>query len=100
MKVFTRAIQRSLCGLAVVGLLYYGIEAQAGPLLLHTYDNYLGLEVTPIIAVNSSKLTSLLPTRYVMVPAIALGLGEADQGLVVIVNFKGVDQATDQGTTT
>jgi hypothetical protein len=99
MKATTLKIAKFvLRNMAAVGLLgYYSSQSQAGPILVHTYENSLGLEVTPIIAVNSSKLISLLPHGYSVIPATAFGLGGSDQGLVAIVNFKGLDQATDHG---
>jgi len=62
---------------------------------LHTYGNSLGQEVDTVIAISASKLLPLLPPGYNVVPAAALGFGGPDQGLVVIVDFRGFDPTID-----
>jgi hypothetical protein len=97
-KAFSWMISKVvLCNMAAAGLFCYWPHADAGTMLLHTYESSLGHEVTSVIAVNNPKLTPLLPGGYSVVPASALGLGGPDQGLVAMVNFQGFDQATDNG---
>jgi hypothetical protein len=99
MKHRKRAMGR--IAVQVLAVLYlicgWSAQANAGAMLLHTYANFLGLEVTPLVAVGSAKLTPLLPSGYSMVPAAAFGVGGSDQGLVAMVNFEGLGQATDHG---
>ena len=39
----------------------------------------------------------LLPAGYTLVPAAALGVGTAEQGIVAIANFRGFDPVVDEG---
>jgi hypothetical protein len=90
-----RLAARALTAVCLLG--GFGASANAGAVLLHTYANSLGFEVTPLVAVGGARLAPLLPAGYGMVPATAFGVGGADQGLVVMVNFGGLGQATDRG---
>jgi hypothetical protein len=64
--------------------------------ILHTYETTDAWEVTSAIAVSADKLTPLLPPGYVMVPASAIGFGNPDQGIVILVNFQGLRPSIDQ----
>lgn len=76
-------------------LVGHSIAARAEVELLHTYGNSLGQEVINVIAIDSSKLISLLPAGYALVPAASVGFGRSDQGIVVIANFRGIDPTVD-----
>jgi hypothetical protein len=80
---------------AVLCLLGHTAAARAEVKLLYTYGSSLGQEVNSIIAVSMSKLLPLVPAGYTIVPASSLGFGGSDQGLVVIVNFRGFDPILD-----
>lgn len=100
---------------AILGLLVLGCESTTNPTevrlsqqggdaflltpanaeILHTYRNSLGHEVTSLIPVNASKLLPLLPAGYGIVPAAILGIGGESDGVVVLANFRGFDQAVD-----
>jgi hypothetical protein len=63
---------------------------------LHTYRVTTAWEMAQTIPVRAATLRPLLPDGYALLPADALGLGGADQGIVVIVNFQGRDPVIDQ----
>ena len=67
----------------------------AGVSTLHTYAHSLGHEIDNAIAVDAVTLASLLPAGHVALPASALGLGGADEGIVAIINFEGLDPVID-----
>jgi hypothetical protein len=62
----------------------------------HTYSDSLGQEVDNLVAVDASRLQPLLPPGYVIVPASNFfGVGRANQGVVAIVNFRGMHPLID-----
>jgi hypothetical protein len=67
----------------------HGHAAAARVRLVHTYGNSSGVEIANLIAIDATKLTALLPAGYQALPAAAVGLGGADQGVLVIANFRG-----------
>jgi hypothetical protein len=108
------SLRHSAAVTALLGLSVLGCEDATNPLkvplsqqsgriepglattdLLHTYSNSLGHEVAHLIPISASKLLPLLPAGYDIVPAAALGLGSPSDGVVVIANFRGVDQSVD-----
>lgn len=91
-----RLIKKGLVGyMTALGLLVLSHESQADVKVLHTYGISLGQEVDNLIPVNASKLLPLLPAGYEIVPASSFGIGREDQGIVVIVNFRGLDPTVD-----
>jgi hypothetical protein len=92
----SRLLKKALVGgIAALSLLGQSPEARAEVELLHTYGSSLGQEVTSVIAVSASKLLPLLPTGYTLLPAASLGVGGPDQGIVALVNFRGIDPTVD-----
>jgi hypothetical protein len=81
--------------IVTLGLLDQSPAAQADVKVVHTYGSSLGQEVANVIAVSASKLLPLLPAGYNIVPAASLGFGEADQGIVAIANYRGIDPTVD-----
>jgi len=95
----TKMLKEILDGvLVLLGLFVCGPPAYAGVDVVHTYALSRAHEVDNLIAVDASKLAGLLPDGYVMVPASALGVGSDNQGIVVIVNFEGLDPVTDDSS--
>lgn len=72
-----------------------GNEDHDDVVLLHTYDTSLASEVANAIPVSAARLLPLLPDEYDLIPAAAFGIGGADEGIVVIVNFQGWDPTID-----
>jgi hypothetical protein len=96
MNLMSRLLKKALVGyMAALGLLVQGPESQADVKVLHTYGISLGQEVDNLIPVSAAKLLPLLPAGYDIVPATSLGIGGPDQGIVVIVNFRGMDPTVD-----
>lgn len=67
----------------------------AGVRLLHTYSKSTAVELVSAIPVDADKLTGLLPAGYTVRSAADVGLGEPQQGLVLIANFRGEDPKID-----
>ncbi len=96
---------RPIC-LTVVGVigalvLQTGFSAQAdaarsGLEILHTYATSNAWEISSGITLSAASLRPLLPAGYQPFPASALGFGGADQGIVAIVNFQGLQPTIDQ----
>jgi hypothetical protein len=96
MDLVPKLIKKGLVGyMAALGLLVLSHESQADVKVLHTYGISLGQEVDNLIPVSASKLLPLLPAGYEIVPASSFGIGREDQGIVVIVNFRGLDPTVD-----
>jgi hypothetical protein len=96
MSLVPRLIKKGLIGyMAALGLFVLSHGAQADVRVLHTYGISLGQEVDNLIPVSASKLLPLLPAGYEIVPASSFGIGREDQGIVVIVNFRGLDPTVD-----
>ena len=64
---------------------------------LHTYAQAISQEIVSLVVVDSAKLSPLLPAGYTLKPAVALGLGAPDQGVVVIANRRGIEASIDGG---
>lgn len=96
MKYTTPSFQRLLVRVLLsLSLLVAGTPAQADAEVLHTYVVSKGHEVDHLIAVDAAKLVDLLPAGYALVPASEFGVGSPDQGIVVIINFEGLDPTID-----
>lgn len=90
-----QSLKKALGSVFVTLGLIIGTPAYAEVDVLHTYTVSRGHEVDNLIAVNASKLKRFLPAGYTLVPASELGVGNANQGIVTIVNFEGLDPAVD-----
>ena len=94
----SRLLKETVFGvIGVLSLLGQASGVRAEVQFLHTYGSSLGQEVANVIAVSASKLLPLLPAEYNLIPASSLGFGRADQGIVVIANFRGIDPTVDGG---
>jgi hypothetical protein len=92
-RLFKRALVVCIGALGLVGQSFVD---HANAEVLHTYGNSLGHEVVNVIAVSASKLLSLVPPEYTIVPASSLLVGRPDQGIVTIANFQGINPTVDQ----
>jgi uncharacterized protein YjbI with pentapeptide repeats/CubicO group peptidase (beta-lactamase class C family) len=87
--------------LSLVAIPIPALSAIAGPIqsqsatVLHTYRKSTAMEVINAIPVDFHKVLPLLPQEYDFLPAAAVGLGGADQALVVIANFQGSQPQID-----
>jgi len=95
---FARLLKRTIAGSAFLCLLGQSTVAHAEADALHTYGNSLGQEVISVIAIDAAKLRPLVPASYDLVPAAAVGFGRADQGILVVGNFLGIDYVVDKRT--
>ena len=64
---------------------------------LHTYAQALAQEIVSLVVVSAAKLAPLLPKGYTLVPAVAVGLGALDQGVVVVAQRRGIGATIDGG---
>jgi hypothetical protein len=96
---FSRQLRKVFPACVVVAcLIGHSTAARSEVEVLHTYGNSLGQEVISVVAVDASKLRPLLPSGYQLVPASSVGFGQADQGVVVVGNFRGIDYFIDTRT--
>jgi hypothetical protein len=63
---------------------------------LHSYDTSFATEIANAIPVSADNLLPLLPSEYELIPAATFGIGGLDEGIVVIVNFQGMDPSIDR----
>lgn len=73
-----------------------GGDRKPDAVLLHTYETRFATEVANTIPVGADVLAPLLPEGYELAPASTLGLGDDDEGLVVIFNFHGTNNSIDR----
>jgi hypothetical protein len=64
--------------------------------VLHTYNALKAREITSLITIKARKLERLLPAGYQLLPASALALGRADQGIVALSNYHGLGAQVDR----
>ena len=65
---------------------------------IHTLRTSAAAEVISAVTTSSAKLQPLLPPGYTVLPAVAFGVGTADQGVVAIASYRGYGLAINGGS--
>jgi hypothetical protein len=66
--------------------------------VLHSYQTATAWEIATLVPVDLTKVTPLLPDGFQPVPASAVGVGTAAQGVVVLAQYQGIDGQVDSST--
>jgi hypothetical protein len=88
-NVFSAAFSTLVLAASIDVPTFAGTMQSQSATVLHTYRKSTAMEVINAIPIDFNNVLPLLPDEYDFLPAAAVGLGGADQALVVIANFQG-----------